>query len=516
MKLRLPAIIAFFFFFLTLIAIAGCINPLEEMRNAKIPKLTVTFDSNGGSPVPEDFEKGDPEGIRYVYKGERVIRPRNPEKANVGFINWYSDGALTKRFYFTTPVTANMTLYAKWSDSQQKVYTVTFDSRGGNPVESEIVGEGGTSSRPVPTRLGYKFDRWYSDVDLEVAWDTEDNTVTKNMTLYAKWIPITYTVVYYANGGSGSMASSTHTYDEPKNLNPNTFTRTGYIYEGWATFPEGAVVYSNGQEVINLASTQGAIVNLYARWDPISYFVYYDPYDGDGYMEPSEHTYDVESSLSLNEFTYPDNLDVRFSGWATSAGGPVVYGNGQNVKNLANTQGATVTLYAVWAYNYIVKFVDNYGASGSPPSEMRVQAGSPITIPGRGTLSLDGYTFSGWSGYAEGASFTPLEDTTLYAQWTYNYLDYYIDFEGQQSSTVYIGSIFRSSLPNVLRLYVADPSSYTSYEWYIDGNTIPSTNSSTTSVTINANAYSVDQHIICVVAKNGNYRYSKNIEFRVQ
>lgn len=503
MKIRQPALIASLLGIFTLIAV-GCSNTfMEKVLNAVVPVYTVTFESNGGGDIEPQF----------IYGGQKAIRPRNPNKGSQGFFNWYSNAALTKRYYFSSPLTADITLYAKWDETR---YTVTFNSRGGNPVGSEYVGEGGTSSGPVTTRTGYVFNGWYSDADLTAAWNTENDPVTGNMTLYAKWTPITYTVKYNKNESTatGSMPDSTHTYDVEQSLNYNSFTRTGYKLSFWVT--EEGVRYENGQSVSNLADTQGAIITLYAQWTPITYTVEYYPNGGNGYMEPSIYTYDNEEPLRMNEFTYPANPDVRFLGWARTPGGAVAYGNGQLVKNLASTQDDVVPLYALWAYSYIVRFVDEYGASGSPPSEMRVQAGSPITIPGRGTLSLDGYTFSGWSGYAEGASFTPLEDTTLYAQWTYNYLDYYIDFEGQQSSTVYIGSIFRSSLPNVLRLYVADPSSYTSYEWYIDGNTIPSTNSSTTSVTINANAYSVDQHIICVVAKNGNYRYSKNIEFRVQ
>ena len=37
------------------------------------------------------------------------------------------------------------------------------------------------------TKDGYTFDNWYSDEALTTAWDFDNNTVTKNVTLYAKW-----------------------------------------------------------------------------------------------------------------------------------------------------------------------------------------------------------------------------------------------------------------------------------------------------------------------------------------
>jgi uncharacterized repeat protein (TIGR02543 family) len=62
------------------------------------------------------------------------------------------------------------------------------------------------------------------------------------------------------------MASSSHTYDAAKNLTANGFTKTGYVFAGWATSTTGAIVYSNSQSVSNLTTTNGGTVNLYANW----------------------------------------------------------------------------------------------------------------------------------------------------------------------------------------------------------------------------------------------------------
>ena len=75
-----------------------------------------------------------------------------------------------------------------------------------------------------------------------------------------------YTVVYNANGGNGSMKNSVHKYNETKELNANAFTRDSYFFSGWAETPGGAVKYANRQSVKNLTQENGATVRLYAKW----------------------------------------------------------------------------------------------------------------------------------------------------------------------------------------------------------------------------------------------------------
>ena len=116
---------------------------------------------------------------------------------------------------------------------------------------------------------------WYTSLsgDVPVIWQTmPDLTPTTqsngSIMLYAKWEPITYTVVYDKNGGAGTMASSSHTYNEPKNLSWNLYSKTGCDFKGWATISTGSVVYSDGQSVENLTEKNLSAVTLYAVWQP--------------------------------------------------------------------------------------------------------------------------------------------------------------------------------------------------------------------------------------------------------
>ena len=75
------------------------------------------------------------------------------------------------------------------------------------------------------------------------------------------------------------------------------------------------------------------------------YTVSFDANGGSGTMADMGFMYGVAQNLTANSFT---NWGHSFDGWTTSANGPKVYDDGQSVSNLAETSGATVTLYAKW------------------------------------------------------------------------------------------------------------------------------------------------------------------------
>ena len=123
---------------------------------------------------------------------------------------------------------------------------------------------------PSVTRTGYTFDGWYTAATggTKVGDAGTPYIPTASVTLYAHWTACPYTVVFDANGGSGSMSSQTFYVDAAQNLTANTFTRVGAKFLGWAT-TKGATTaeYTDGQSVTNLATTCNADdVTLYAVW----------------------------------------------------------------------------------------------------------------------------------------------------------------------------------------------------------------------------------------------------------
>jgi uncharacterized repeat protein (TIGR02543 family) len=68
----------------------------------------VTFNTNGGSSV---------DSTSKVAKNTKISEPRNPTKNGYEFVGWFEDSSLTNEFDFSSRITSNMTLYAKWSFS---------------------------------------------------------------------------------------------------------------------------------------------------------------------------------------------------------------------------------------------------------------------------------------------------------------------------------------------------------------------------------------------------------------
>lgn len=92
-------------------------------------RYTVTFDSKGGSSV-------DPQSVTH---GEKATQPAAPTRDHYAFEGWYTDEELTKQYEFDTPVTADITLYAKWRQTEAK-YTVHHELKGSMPEGGEATG----------------------------------------------------------------------------------------------------------------------------------------------------------------------------------------------------------------------------------------------------------------------------------------------------------------------------------------------------------------------------------------
>ncbi len=101
----------------------------------------VTFESNGGSVVaPQEVKEGEP-----------AVRPENPARDGYTFDNWYSDEGLQTLYAFDTPVTADITLYAKWTQN-------TAPGPGQNPNPNPNPNPAPDPGQPKPVVNGQKVD----------------------------------------------------------------------------------------------------------------------------------------------------------------------------------------------------------------------------------------------------------------------------------------------------------------------------------------------------------------------
>ena len=149
---------------------------------------------------------------------------------------------------------------------------VTFSGNGGSPdvqTGSYSAGEPyGTFPEP-PVRTGYVFDGWYS---AETRIETTARVPAENLTLEARWSPVGYSVAFHSEHlgiGSGSMAEQPMAYDSGTNLNACAYSRLGYQFVGWAEEADGDPVYADGAGVLNLATSSGVRIDLYAVWEAV-------------------------------------------------------------------------------------------------------------------------------------------------------------------------------------------------------------------------------------------------------
>ncbi len=153
-------------------------------------------------------------------------------------------------------------------------------------------------------------------------------------------ITASYTVVYDANGGSGTMAPATHIYRVSKQLSDCSFTRNGYSFSGWALTPDAREPdFINRQTVTDLSSENGAVVRLYAVWTPMEYVITYDANGG----SLTAGSFRVTYGETFGQLKTPTREGYEFVGWYS------------NRKNGILIQGDTVvtsdsptTLYARW------------------------------------------------------------------------------------------------------------------------------------------------------------------------
>lgn len=152
----------------------------------KIPTISVTLDSRGGTAVKSMELKPDANG--YC----KIPTPVSPTRSGYTFTGWVvgSPDNSTVWDFKTWTVTYDETLYATWKKTAAPVakYTVTYNSNGGTAVKASTVNVATKLVKPAtPIRKGYKFVNWYKDSKCTKVWNFSTDKVTAITVLYAKW-----------------------------------------------------------------------------------------------------------------------------------------------------------------------------------------------------------------------------------------------------------------------------------------------------------------------------------------
>ncbi len=163
-------------------------------ENQPAVSYTVTFNEN--------FSGGKSVSVKTGADGKvaKPADPTQPEKNGKIFDGWYTKVKGGELFDFNTVITADLTLYAHWTDKTSEdnptvTYTVTFDYNydGAPAATTAKTNNAGKVSKPTaPTRTptaqkSYTFDDWYTAATGGSKFDF-NTVITADKTLYAHWV----------------------------------------------------------------------------------------------------------------------------------------------------------------------------------------------------------------------------------------------------------------------------------------------------------------------------------------
>lgn len=201
-------------------AFEGC--PAQNSNYA-----TVTFNNGFGTDLDSVS----------VNIGQSVAQPQNPVRNGYEFNQWYYLSGINKVYYnFTEPITSDKIFYAEWTLA---TYSITYNCNDGSiadSYETSYTTETSTFALKVPAKNGYKFLGWYTTEAF-----TEESKITQiekgslgNITLYAKWEPVRYTITYNIStrGSLPQSAVTSYTIEDETITLPDAVS-SKYEFMAW-------------------------------------------------------------------------------------------------------------------------------------------------------------------------------------------------------------------------------------------------------------------------------------------
>ena len=363
-----------------------------EGVGAEVPQVTLTFDAGEGS-----FK--DEKTLTLTGKaGEAFTLTESPERVGYSFKEW--NPALPEKY--PEKDTKYTAVWIKEGD-----YTITYELNGGtnapeNPESYNV--ETGTITLKDPVKAGYTFAGWYKDGEFTDEITEIAQGTTGNITLYAKWELVSYTITYELDGGTNAPENPAGYNVETGTITLKAPTKDKYDFKGW---------YKDGEfttQVTEITQDTTGNITLYAKWLE-NYTITYE-LDGGTNASENPESYNVETeTITLKD---PVKTGYTFAGWYSADNSPVT----------KIPQGSTgnITLYAKWELeSYTITYELNGGTNAPEnPAGYNVET-ETITLK---DPVKTGYTFAGWYRTEDftGEAVTEIAqdttgDITLYAKW---------------------------------------------------------------------------------------------------
>ncbi|MCF7932184.1 MAG: InlB B-repeat-containing protein [Acholeplasmataceae bacterium] len=358
----------------------------------------------------------------------------------------YTDPNLSSRFNSQTVPAQDTILYTSWKRSS---YAVEYKLPDGTVLDQQtLLFEDAIPLDPIE-RLGYAFQGWYADTNLQVPFNKVTMPAT-HLELYGAYTPLPFDITFETGEGS-TISLLTVNYGDPIVLEDPYYP--GYIFVGWYLDSDLSVPFV-------YETMPAEDFTLYARYRPTTYTLTVYPENGE---TPYEISYGYETEIQ--ELDIPDKTGFSFAGWYEDPTLITIFSH--DVMPDSN-----ISAYASWTRNsYTLTLISN----PHPPLESKL-------IPYEGsielqTLSLTGYTFEGWFIDDQfeipfSMQTMPAADLVLYSKFTLN--EYSITIEANNDDTLTIFTLpYNSPIPD---LEAPQKTGFTFIGWFIDVTlTIPFT-----------------------------------------
>ena len=399
---------------------------------------TVTFDPNNAGET----------WTVEVEEGKLVEKPATDPTIDNGktFRFWTDEEGA--EYDFTTPVTSNITLYAKY---QYKITYSLGEGVEGTAPETQWAGYRVKLSSAKPTREGYTFKGW---TDGTATYQPDEYIVPKKETnLVAVWekevTEVTYKISFRKakTWDEEELAKITGNVPVMENaaagakivLPENPFTYPGYIFKGWADNTKGDNLMAGGAEYVMPAKN----VTFIAFWEQEPSYqlgAYSNDYTAtiilpdsrEGSYANGKFYYYVEATESDVEVTFSYTITgttLKLSGNITATGTIE-----NNAINIAITYNGKTYIFGTVAPTEpekpTVAFDKNGGSGADPVVEMTYNTNSgmyKVILPSATAFTAPaGYVFDKWqigdketNTYAAGKSYmaNPGETIVIKAIW---------------------------------------------------------------------------------------------------
>jgi uncharacterized repeat protein (TIGR02543 family) len=364
----------------------------------------VTFESNGGDPVPAQIVD------------RSATKPLDPTKIGYKFYGWYTDQNLITPFDFASIVTKPITVYAKYALVGSVVTPDSTDNALGNDMVLEF-SETAWAHAISKIKVGaitvdgtkYKVDTATHTITLDKSLFTKVGTVTINFsaTDYADVIVTQKVVTGYNVQFVLPSNAPTVVKDAAKDqiVARRITAPTVYGYDlTWFADEARTIPWDFTSSIYSAKA-------LYGKWSLTKFDVIFDTQDG-GLVETKKADYNT----NITAPTAPTRTGYTFVGWYKDPAGQTAW-NFTTEKVTANT-----VLYAKWNINSYTVTFNSQG--GSAVNAITANYNTLITAPAIPTKA--GNTFDGWYKDAAGtiawnfATDKVTSSVTLYAKWGIN------------------------------------------------------------------------------------------------